>query len=168
MSDTTARSRKIREVRKLIDNFDTAMLVTESVSGDLRARPMAIAGHSEGAVLHFLTRREAGKLDELSARSRVSVVMQGRDLYLSISGFARVIDDPALTERFWSPLARLWFPEGPRDKNLVLLRVAPVYAESWDRRALRKLEFWWEAGKALVNQTRAVDQGLSGHKKLKL
>jgi hypothetical protein len=36
-----------------------------------------------------------------------------------------------------------------------------------DRSGWRKLEFWWEAGKALVRGERAEDSALSGHAELK-
>jgi len=50
---------------KLIALFDTAMLVTTSLRGLPRARPMAIAGHDDGGLLYFATRAEDEKLEEV-------------------------------------------------------------------------------------------------------
>jgi general stress protein 26 len=118
--------------------------------------------------LYFLTRKDDEKLRELERRQDVSVVMQRADQYLSISGRARLIDNAGLVEELWSLSARIWFPQGPGDPNLALLYVEPVYAESWDRSGIRKLEFWWAAGKALLRRKKAGDDTLSGHKKVKL
>jgi len=168
MAEASSSSADMREIERLISSFDTAMLVTESCDGDLRARPMAIAGHHEPAMLYFLTRREDEKLRELTYRADVSVVMQRNDQYLSISGRAGLVDDPNLVEQAWSASARIWFPQGPEDPNVALLYVEPGFVECWDRAGMRKLEFWWKAGKALLHREKAADQTLSGHKKVKL
>ena len=168
MAEAGGSSADMQEIERLISSFSTAMLVTESCDGDLRARPMAIAGRHEPAMLYFLTRREDEKLKELAHRADVSVVMQRNDQYLSISGRARLVDDSDLVEQAWSASARLWFPQGPEDPNVELFCVEPGFAESWDRTGIRKLEFWWKAGKALLHKEKAADQKLSGHKKVKL
>ena len=168
MTEAGSSSANMREIERLISSFDTAMLVTESCDGDLHARPMAIAGYREPAMLYFLTRREDEKLKELLRRADVSVVMLRNDQYLSISGRARLVDDPDLVEQLWSASARLWFPRGPGDPNVALLSVEPRFAESWDRTGIRKLEFWWKAGKALLHKEKAADKTLSGHNKVVL
>ena len=152
----------------LIRKFDTAMLVTMSLDGAVRARPMAIAEHHEGAVLYFATRADDEKLEEIIRSPQVGVTMQTDDTYLSISGEARVLTNQVLADSLWSASMRLWFPEGPEDSNLVVLLVDPKYAEYWDRSGVRRLEFWWEAGKALAKGEKADDKDLSGHDKVTL
>ena len=151
------------EIDKLIDYFDVAMLVTESLAGELRARPMQIAGHDPGAVLYFLTRSDDEKLQEFLRRDDVLAVMSGDARYVSISGKARLETDRVLIDRLWSADARLWFPDGPEDPAITLVVVEPTYAESWDRSGVRRLELWWEGGRALIERRKADDQGLTGH-----
>lgn len=153
---------------ELVRQFDTAMLVTRSLDGALRARPMAIAEHREGAVLFFATRSDDEKLEEIIRSPRVAVTMQADDTYLSISGEARVLTNQRLADELWSASMRLWFPEGADDPDLATLLVEPQYAEYWDRSGIRRLEFWWEAGKALAKGQKADDDALSGHDKVKL
>ena len=151
----------------LIGKFDTAMLITHSLDGALRARPMAIAEHGDGAVLYFATRAHDEKLEEVIQSPRVAITMQAENTYLSISGEARVLTNQVLADSLWSASMRLWFPDGPDDPDLVVLLVDPEYAEYWDRSGARRLEFWWEAGKALVKGEEA-DDDLSGHGKVTL
>lgn len=160
---------EIRQQRleRLIEGFDTAMLVTTSLAGQLRARPMAIAGHAEGALLYFATRSDDEKMEEILHTPEVAVTMQAKDRFLSISGRARVETDVELARRLWTASMKIWFPEGEHDPRLTLLLVDPEYAEYWDRAGWRKLEFLWEAGKALARGEKADDDALSGHAKLK-
>lgn len=62
---------------------------------------------------------------------------------------------------------KLWFPEGPDDPRLTLIVVDPDYAEFWDNGGLDKLEFLWEAGKAILKGEAMDDNYLSGNAKVK-
>ncbi len=153
---------------ELIDDFDIAMLVTRSLNGELRARPMAIAGRDDEGVLYFTTRSEDDKLKEILHTPEVAVTMQGDDRYLSLSGRAQLETDILLAEEMWTPAMRAWFPDGYHDSEFTVIKVIPSYAEYWDRSGLRKLELIWETGKALFKHEKAEDQGLSGHEKVRL
>ena len=158
----------IEKLDKLVRSFDTAMLVTRSLEGELRARPMAIADRDEAATLYFVTRAENEKLEEILADPQVAVTLQSEDRYLSISGEARVLTDQNLTDELWSATMRIWFPEGSSDPELTVIVVDPDYAEYWNREGMRRLEFLWEAGKALLRGEQPADDDLAGHEKIKL
>ncbi|MEJ2383610.1 MAG: pyridoxamine 5'-phosphate oxidase family protein [Xanthomonadales bacterium] len=145
----------------LIASFDTAMLVTTSLSGQPRARPMAIAGHDKGGLLYFATRAEDEKMNEILEHPHVAVTMQGDARFLSITGEARIETNVQLARSLWQPSMQLWFPNGANDPQLTLILIDPVYAEYWDRSGLRRLEFLWEAGKALV-RGEAMDEPSAG------
>jgi len=179
-TEIEARQHDITQINSLIGKFDTAMLISESVDGELRGRPMSLAGTRTGSLaealegeqvissLYFFTRADDEKLKEIDRRPDVNVAMQSEGLYLSITGRARIEASHGLVDEFWTTAAQLWFPQGPEDPNLTLLAVEPSYAECWDRTGIRKLEFWWEAGKALLQQRKAEDDDLGGHSKIKV
>jgi len=154
-------------LNQMIDRFDTAMLVSTSLEGKLRARPMAIADHSEGAFLYFATRSEAEKLEEIKHAPEVAVTFQDNEHFLSLSGRASIEADVQLARKLWSPSMKIWFPEGPDDPHLTLIVVDPDYAEFWDSGGLDKLEFLWQAGKALVKDEAVDDSYLRGNAKVK-
>jgi general stress protein 26 len=156
-----------KRLDKLITNFDTAMLVTISLDGQPRARPMAIAGHDKGGLLYFATRAEDEKMEEVLRHPEVAVTMQGGQRFLSLSGTARVETDMQLARELWRPTMKLWFPQGAEDPQLTLILVEPQYAEYWDRAGLRRLEFLWEAGKALVRGDLPDEEPAERHAKLR-
>jgi len=152
---------------EMIDRFDTGMFISRSLEGKLRARPMAVAGHDEGGLLYFATRSGAEKLDEILHAPEVAVTFQDDNHYLSLSGKAKMKNDTQLARQIWSPAMKLWFPDGPDDPRLTLIVVDPDYAEFWDNGGLDKLEFLWEAGKAILKGEAMDDNYLSGNAKVK-
>lgn len=162
---TTEQTRKLDD---LVNSFDTAMLVTHSLRGDLRARPMAIAEYGGTGALYFVTRAEDEKLEEIVQTPEAAVTMQRDGCHLSISGKAKILTDKALAEELWSSSMRLWFPQGVDDPEMTVIMVDPDWAEYWDRSGMRRLEFLWEAGKALLHGEKARDDELGGHAKVRL
>ena len=47
----------------------------------------------------------------------------------SLSGRARLSSDPKLIEKFWSPWAAAWFPQGKDDPDVVLLEIEVYQGE---------------------------------------
>jgi general stress protein 26 len=53
-------------------------------------------------------------------------------VYLSISGPASVTRDMARTTELWNSEQQAWWPGGPDDPNVQLMRVELERAEMWD------------------------------------
>ena len=139
-----------RRLNDLIDDFNNAMLVTRTPEGELRARPMRIAGHEPDGDLYFATSIESGKVDEMLRYPDVNVAFQGKTEYLSVSGRASLVQDRDKIEKMWEPQWKMWFPEGKEDPNLALIKVHADEGEYWNFETKDTLKFLVEAGKALV------------------
>lgn len=135
-----------------LNDFDVAMLVTRTQDGDLRSRPMAVAGAQDGGGVYFATSLDTEKVDEVEDFAQVNVSAQKKGVYLSASGKAEVVRDEAKIKELWSDTWRVWFPEGPQDPKLTLLHVQPSQGEYWDMRGTDALRFVLEAGRALLNE----------------
>jgi general stress protein 26 len=126
------------EVRKLaeeIRGIRFAMLTTVEADGTLRSRPMAALGPSTEAELWFLTRADSPKVDEIARERHVnlSYASPAEDRFVSVSGSAELVRDPSKARELWSPALNAWFPAGPDDLQLALLKVRVEHAERWDR-----------------------------------
>ncbi len=110
------------------------MLTSTAADGHLVSRPMYTQeeGHEEGLV--FLTARSAEKTQDLSGNHMVNVSYSDpqKQLYVSVSGHARLLEDRSLVQELWNPMNEAFFPEGPDDPDLVVLQVDPVRGEYWD------------------------------------
>jgi general stress protein 26 len=51
---------------------------------------------------------------------------------VSLTGHAVLIDDLEKKRELWNPVVGAWFPGGPEDPDVVLLRVEAASAEYWD------------------------------------
>lgn len=159
----------IEQFDDLLARFDHAILVTIAGDGSLHARPMAIAARQdgeEGGKLYFATSSASAKAGEIAGLPRVAVTMQAEGVYLAVSGMATLVADPPRVRALWQKPWKLWFPDGPEDPRLVLLEVEPERAEYWDRTGMRRIEFLWEAGKAIAGGRAIDDDRLSGHGKV--
>lgn len=143
-------STETKQLQNIISDFDNAMLVTHSRDGQLRARPMHIADKDNVADLYFVGKAGSEKLQELSDDHRVNVCMQGKDRFLSLAGTATVEHDLDKISSLWNSMMAAWFPDGPSDPTLQLIHIKPEYAELWDMSGTNKLEYLFEAGKALL------------------
>lgn len=124
------------ELLALVDDFDTAMLVTLDDDGALRARPMGLQ-HERLADcdLWFVTTDDSPKTDDIERHHDVNVCcLRTRDkAYLSISARARIDRNVPEVKRLWQPSWKIWFgDEKPDDGGIVLLKLDIVRAEYWE------------------------------------
>jgi general stress protein 26 len=113
--------------------INTAMLVTREDDGCLRSRPMRLL-KIKGTDLLFLTGYQSGISQETHQDKNVNVSFadEGKMVFVSFSGKGTVSKDPALIEELWQEPFKAWFPEGKKDPNIAVLRIAVDHAEYWD------------------------------------
>jgi general stress protein 26 len=109
-------------------------MVTTCDAGVLRSRPVLTSPEREEEVVYFFTRAEDHKIREIGRDGRVCVafVDSGREIYISVSGEARILDDRDRARKYASPEAIAWFDNGIDDESLRLIRVGLQQAERWD------------------------------------
>jgi general stress protein 26 len=169
MTTTISEEEKRQRLSTLLDLFETAMLVTRTSDGTLRARPLSIAESQDGGFMYFSTAIESPKVQELEADPHVNVVMQDGRRFVSVSGIAHVVRDRALIERLWRPAWKVWFPAGIDDPSLCLLRVDPTEAAYWDLTGTTGIRYAFEIAKAYVKGGRPPsddDERHTAHVKL--
>jgi general stress protein 26 len=154
---------------ELLEEFDTAMLVTRNHKGELRARPMVVADIDADGSIWFMTQNHSGKIDEIAADDEVGVTMQASSQYLSLSGRAEPVDNRAKLDELWNESWKTWFPKGKEDPTLCLLRVRGDRGEYWDNSGGSGVEYLYEATKAYLSGTRPdVDENPDIHGKVNM
>jgi general stress protein 26 len=166
-----ARKSEKEHLHDLVRGFNTAMLVTRTGSECLHARPMSVADVDDAGDIWFTTSIDSGKVSEMLHDRHVCVIMQGSTRYLSISGRAQVFSDAEKAADVWSEAWRPWFPGGPSDAELVLVKVVPEEAEYWDLSGIKGVRYVYEAVKHVLKGVRMSDAHaghLSHHAKMEL
>jgi general stress protein 26 len=123
----------VDRVWELIEKVGICMLTTR-FAGGLRARPLDMRPHRATGSIWFLTDARSAKDHEIGNAHDVGlVVIDSQDsAYLSITGRAEIFRDSAKAADIWKATDRMWWPDGPDDANLKLLRVELRTAELWD------------------------------------
>ncbi|HEY0710543.1 MAG TPA: pyridoxamine 5'-phosphate oxidase family protein, partial [Polyangia bacterium] len=154
MAEKLTEAEKRKHLHELIEEFDSAMLVTRTPAGELRARPLAIAEAQEDGLLYFATSIDSGKVHEVESDAHVCVTLQDKRRFVSISGRARVVQDRALIDDLYEEEWKVWFPKGKGDPSLAVLVVDATAAEYWDNTGAKGLGYLFEAAAAYVKGNR--------------
>ncbi len=114
-------------------------------------------GHDEETgVLYFSTSVDTGKVEEIEQHPHVNINMQSSSQFVSLSGEAIVSNDRDLIADMYNASWKAWYPDGPEQKDIRLIKFNPEQAEYWNLAGLKGLKFLWEAGKAIA-QDEQVD-----------
>ena len=122
------------KLHDLLGQFSAVILITHalpeggrtSTTGDVEvtSRPMQVARLDENCDMWFLTDAETAKVYEIRTDPMVHVVAQdGRDVFVSIRGVAKVVQDKATIRELWSKPYEVWFPEGPDTPGIRAIHV---------------------------------------------
>ena len=152
-----------RKVLAMIESIDYAVVTTQGIDGEpLHGRPMAYRKAQDDGDLWFFTKRSSRKAREIAADPKTLVIFSDprRQVFVSMSGRSEIVDDRATVTALWSEIYRTWFPGGPADDEIVLIRVRAEHAEYWDTpTSLMVYAFGYLKAVATGKPSRAGDVG---------
>ncbi len=120
-----------RDLATLLGAYRIALLTTRGQDGHLRCRPMTMRQKVRGEEIWFPTAVGSRKYKDLEDDPRCALALfDAKDgTTLSISGRGEVLRDRNLALALWDPSWTRWFPGGPAQRGLALLRVLPEVVE---------------------------------------
>jgi general stress protein 26 len=122
----------LAKVEEMMRDAKFAMLTTREKDGTLRSRPMATLQLDGEGNLWFFTSESSPKIEEAHQQVNLCYMRTAKQDYLSVSGAAELVHDKEKMQTLWSPWLKPWFPGGPDDQNLALLKVSIMGVEYWD------------------------------------
>jgi general stress protein 26 len=130
-----SRESEFEKLCEMIKDIDFCMLTTVDENDELHSRPMSLNGDvDEEGNLWFFTSSNSHKASEIERTPNVNVsfVDTSDQRYVSISGTAQLVHDRDKIKELWKPVLKAWFPDGPDQPDVVLLKVKMTKAEYWD------------------------------------
>jgi len=126
------------KIGEMIRDINIALLVTQDQSGNFHARPMGTQKPDKDkpftGELWFMTDVNSPKVAEIKENPKVllSYAEPKKQDYISVAGTASIVIDKAKVKEFWTEAFKTWFPDGPDDPDIALIRVDAEAAEYWD------------------------------------
>ena len=151
------------KIGTLIKGIHICMMNTVAKDGSIDARPMALQNTPFDGTLWFLTRESSAKVDEVEADRHVTLTFSepSDHKHVTLKGKASVSQDRGKVHELWNVMYKAWFPQGPDDPEIAVLRVDVSEGDYWEASA-SKLVFF--AKYALASATGGqVPVGESGH-----
>ena len=135
MTDHAAHADNVKKIADLIKSIDFGMLTTTDADGRLHSRPMSSNKEVEfDGDVWFFTYGNTPKVYEIENKPYVNVAFSDpkSQNYVSLSGRAELVRDPAKLKEHWQPSLKAWFPKGLEEPDLALIKINADQAEYWD------------------------------------
>jgi general stress protein 26 len=121
-----------RKVAELLKGERFGFLTTITMDGRLTSRPMTLQEVEFDGDLWFFTERDSSPVEHITASPEVNVGVGSGGTWVSLTGDAVVVEDAAKKRELWNSGVEAWFPQGPDDDSVVLIKVQADSAEYWD------------------------------------
>ncbi len=145
------------EFEALLKDHDVALLTTRGTDGHFHTRPMAMSKkRRSGSEIFFATWVDTQKVHDLEVDPHCSLAFHATEnssTYLSVSGTVEIVRDRQTIHELWEPNWKPWFPKGPDEGDIALLRFIPEHAEYVHPKG-GKLQVLFSTAKALVTKQR--------------
>lgn len=122
----------IETLAGLVKDFRFAMLTTVDDQGRLVAHPLTVQEAEFDGDLWFIVGAHASALQNLEVNPTAGVTLSSNDSWVSLTGTAAEVSDQAKVKELWSSTLEAWFPDGPDDPEVRLLKFTADGAEYWD------------------------------------
>ena len=160
--DQTAQGQD--KLSELIKDIRFAMFTTHKIQGHLHSRPMTTQNKTiTDDSLWFFMSRSGDPVSEFQGDDQVNVsyANPSSDTYVSVTGTAHVVDDPARKQALWNKAAQAWFKGGVDDPDLALVRVKIEHADYWDVKENKLVQLYKMAEAAMTGKQ--PELGEHGH-----
>ena len=121
-----------RKVAELLKGERFGFLTTTTPDGRLTSRPMTLQEVEFDGDLWFFAERDSSTVHHIAASPGVNVGVGSGGSWVSLTGRAVVVEDVAKKRELWNSAVEAWFPQGPDDDGVVLIKVEADSAEYWD------------------------------------
>jgi general stress protein 26 len=122
-----------RELATNIQDIYIATMTTLTPDGKLHGRPMATQQVEFDGELWFYSYKDSAKVKEIQENSQIQLGYNKdeKQTWVDVLGQAEIIEDDAKKKELWYDELKRYFPNGPEDDNVVLIKVKPDEAEIW-------------------------------------
>lgn len=124
---------QVQKFCDLVEDIKIAMFNTISGGNHLHSAPMVTQEMSPDGSLWFLAAKDSQKVRDIEFNSHVNLTYSGSAKFVSAIGTAELVnDDLDKIHQLWSKPYEVWFPGGPNDPMIQLIKVEIQKVEYWE------------------------------------
>jgi general stress protein 26 len=160
--EDTMSTHHAAEVAKLaakIKDVRFPMFTWQDPQGHLLSQPMTRQQVDDEGGIWFYTSTMTSLWECIAQHPQVNLGFadQEHSLYVSVSGTAERVVDREQIHAMWNTGVQAWFPAGPEDEHVVLIRVDPHSAEYWDSNDSKMVRIFAMARAAITGDKPDLD-----------
>lgn len=128
----------LRNISEAMRDIDICMMTTRTAMGALESRPMSNNREVDyDGESYFFANDDCSAVREIGTNPEVSLSyihnggLLGTNMYISVSGKAKLIRDRARMERHWVKDLEAWFKDGIDTPGLVMIQVKAEHIKYW-------------------------------------
>lgn len=124
----------VQKIQDMIGNDNIVLFCCNLGSKPFDSTPMSTQSVDKDGTIWFFSTTDSDRNKYVRQDPSVQLLFgdSGSQNYLSLYGKAEVMQDAEKAEALWTPFAKVWFPEGPTDPKLSLIRFRPSEGFYWD------------------------------------
>ena len=124
----------VQKFKQLVKDVNVCMFTTMNDNFEIFSRPMVTAEVDDQGNAWFFTNEFSEKVHEISRDNSVNLIYSNpkTNTYVNVKGTCTVVVDRSRINELWTPMLKAWFPQGPDDSKLCLLKVITENAYYWD------------------------------------
>lgn len=123
------------DISSKMKDLDICMLTTQTARGQLSSRPMSNNGEVEyEGNSYFFTFEKSKLVKDIEENAQVNLGFNGKDdLYISLTGKAKLIRNKEKLQERWQDQLKQWFPQGVDTPGIVMVHVKAGRIKYWQR-----------------------------------
>lgn len=136
---TLSKEMLAEEMKKI----DICMMTTVAANGHLHSRPMSNNRNVDwDGETWFFAYGDSSQVKEIEREPNVNLAYAVPDkiVFVSVTGRGEIVKDEEKKQELWYKDLERWFPKGPEDEHVTLIRVVANYAYYWRKEGEAELD----------------------------
>ncbi|WP_205685687.1 pyridoxamine 5'-phosphate oxidase family protein [Flavipsychrobacter stenotrophus] len=152
----------IIKLKEFVDSNATCFFCTNIADGKFDTRPMSSQQVDDEGNVWFLSKKGSDKDFDIKRDDKVQLLysLSSHSGFMSVQGKATTTDDQAKIDELWTPIAKVWFPEGKEDPSISVIKVTTDGGYYWDTEHGKVVSFIKMAASLVTGETK--DDGVQG------
>ena len=152
----------IGKFKELVQHESTCLFTTRLTEIPLTTRPMGVQEVCDQGNFWFMSASDSDKNQEILIDPRVQLFFLNTSKYefLTVYGKATISRDRKKIDKYWSDIAKAWFPEGKDDPRVTIIKVTPEDGFYWDTKDGKLVSMIKILASAVTGKT--MEEGVEG------